>query len=572
MLIYTSSAQEAETNSETVQEIQPAEDEQLIAELEKEIDGLENLNLLKSLNELGDRDRNKNDVFTKREYFKRQLSIRKAYKITFINGTSIRTENTRDIALPSTFSYENYLKRKKAFTQLDNNLKISINEGKFTIRLLDKKDKNLGPGEFLNIKNLKNLTGEEIREVNIKLEQLVYNKGFLVISDDKNGVIIRKQKIKEAPKPNNKKSPFYGQAGESSEREDYNILMAALDRFLTTSSQDSDAPTVGSLIRELADLDEQTDSKLDRIGSLIAKYNALVAERKRLLKISSQDSPIVVNLNQHLADLKEQMKSELGRSVPFAVIEQAPIFPGCEDAVDKKACFQEHVQSHINTHLKYPKEAKEDGIQGDVFLIFTIDKNGAITNIRERSPLKSFGVEAQRIISLLPKMKPGKQDGEVVETPFSTKISFTLDPSARTLPKQEEDEAGKQEVLKRNKVARIDSLLVPFNLVEEVPIFPGCEKATNKVECFQKAMQKHIAVHFRYPKEAQKNKIQGRTSVMFTIGEDGTIQNIEARGPVPQFESEAKRIIKLLPVMKPGRHRDKAVRVPFSIPITFKLN
>ena len=113
---------------------------------------------------------------------------------------------------------------------------------------------------------------------------------------------------------------------------------------------------------------------------------------------------------------------------------------------------------------------------------------------------------------------------------------------------------------------------VAFALVEEVPVFPGCEEVlkANRRNCFQKQMQMHIAKNFRYPKIAQTKNIQGRVFVQFTIDIDGTVESIRTRGPHPILEKEAKRIISRLPKIKPGSKDGKLVKVPFSIPITFK--
>jgi protein TonB len=112
---------------------------------------------------------------------------------------------------------------------------------------------------------------------------------------------------------------------------------------------------------------------------------------------------------------------------------------------------------------------------------------------------------------------------------------------------------------------------VPFAVIENVPVFPGCENASNKRTCFNKMIQKHISKNFRYPEIAQEMGVQGRVSVMFTIQKDGSIGNIRMRGPDKNLEKEAARIIGKLPKMTPGKQRGRAVRVPFSIPIMFKL-
>lgn len=116
-----------------------------------------------------------------------------------------------------------------------------------------------------------------------------------------------------------------------------------------------------------------------------------------------------------------------------------------------------------------------------------------------------------------------------------------------------------------------EDIIVPFAVIEDVPIFPGCEGARNKKACFQEMIQKHIRKNFRYPEIAQEMGIQGRVNILFVIQKDGSIGNIRMRGPDKSLEAEALRIIQKLPNMTPGKQRGRPVKVPFSIPITFKL-
>ena len=114
---------------------------------------------------------------------------------------------------------------------------------------------------------------------------------------------------------------------------------------------------------------------------------------------------------------------------------------------------------------------------------------------------------------------------------------------------------------------------VPFFIVDEVPIFPECEGEKKDVmrDCFQKQMQQHVAKNFRYPEAAQKKKIQGRVSIFFVINEEGILEDIQTEGPDPILEQEGLRIFNLMPQLKPGKHHGKAVRVPYSLPLTFRL-
>lgn len=114
---------------------------------------------------------------------------------------------------------------------------------------------------------------------------------------------------------------------------------------------------------------------------------------------------------------------------------------------------------------------------------------------------------------------------------------------------------------------------VPFAIIEDVPLFPGCEKVkkSERRNCFQQKMNTHVASNFRYPEVALDMGISGRVFVIFIIAKDGSITKIRTRGPDKMLEKEAQRIVNLLPKMIPGKQRGKPVSVPFSLPINFKM-
>ncbi|EDP70337.1 TonB [Flavobacteriales bacterium ALC-1] len=117
-----------------------------------------------------------------------------------------------------------------------------------------------------------------------------------------------------------------------------------------------------------------------------------------------------------------------------------------------------------------------------------------------------------------------------------------------------------------------EDIEVPFAVIERIPQFPGCKGTNDELKiCFQKEMNKHLQKHFKYPEAASELNIQGRVFVFFLINKNGVVTNIKSRGPDRLLEKEAERIISLLPKMKPGKQRNKAVGVPYSIPINFKL-
>lgn len=116
--------------------------------------------------------------------------------------------------------------------------------------------------------------------------------------------------------------------------------------------------------------------------------------------------------------------------VPFAVIENVPVFPGCEKKKtnnEKKACMSEKISKFVNK--KFNTDLAGDlGLSGRqrINVIFKIDKTGSIVGIRARAPHPGLEKEAKRVIGQLPKMKPGKQRGKAVTVPYSLPIIFQV--------------------------------------------------------------------------------------------------------------------------------------------------
>ena len=116
---------------------------------------------------------------------------------------------------------------------------------------------------------------------------------------------------------------------------------------------------------------------------------------------------------------------------------------------------------------------------------------------------------------------------------------------------------------------------VPFAVIEDVPIFPGCEKFKNNNErkkCMQENITKYVNKNFDTDLGSELG-LSGinRVIVQFRIDEKGNIGQVMARAPHPRLEQEASRVIKSLPKMQPGKQRGKAVGVMYSLPIVFKV-
>lgn len=116
---------------------------------------------------------------------------------------------------------------------------------------------------------------------------------------------------------------------------------------------------------------------------------------------------------------------------------------------------------------------------------------------------------------------------------------------------------------------------VPFAVIEDVPIFPGCENLSNndqRKKCMSEKISKYVNKEFDTDLGAELG-LSGinRVIVQFRIDEKGNIGQVRARAPHPRLEQEAARVINSLPKMKPGKQRGKPVGVMYSLPIAFKV-
>lgn len=101
-----------------------------------------------------------------------------------------------------------------------------------------------------------------------------------------------------------------------------------------------------------------------------------------------------------------------------------------------------------------------------------------------------------------------------------------------------------------------------YDVAEVMPEFPGG----------QSALFKFLSANVSYPELAMKNGIQGRVIVSFVVERDGSITNAQVMKSVdPSLDREALRLVRSMPAWSPGKQKGVAVRVKYTIPVTFKL-
>jgi len=119
-----------------------------------------------------------------------------------------------------------------------------------------------------------------------------------------------------------------------------------------------------------------------------------------------------------------------------------------------------------------------------------------------------------------------------------------------------------------------EDIEVPFAVIENVPVYPGCEKGNNdaKRKCMSDKITKFVQKKFNTGLAGDLG-LSGRQriNVIFKIDKNGNVTGVRSRAPHPRLEKEAARVINMLPKMKPGRQRGKSVIVPYSLPIIFQV-
>lgn len=117
------------------------------------------------------------------------------------------------------------------------------------------------------------------------------------------------------------------------------------------------------------------------------------------------------------------------------VAEQMPRFPGCENEAteeEKDKCAKTKMLEYIYKNIEYPKEARENEIEGMVVIQFVVSEKGEITDVKiVRDVGGGCGLESEKVVKSMndmpEKWTPGKQDGQNVKVLYTLPVKFKLE-------------------------------------------------------------------------------------------------------------------------------------------------
>ena len=297
-----------------------------------------------------------------------------------------------------------------------------------------------------------------------------------------------------------------------------------------------------STVNDKGEFRVETSSKADILFEYTGKDGKTLAWMCRTTELAKMDPD---NMVIKLIPVKI-IKPNVTDADVYEVVENMPEFPDGGMPGLKK---------YLSANIRYPEAAHKAGTQGRVTVQFVVGKDGSIGNVSIlRGVDPALDAEAIRVISGMPKWKPGTQKGEPVNVKYTVPVMFRLTPE----PVDKIDEMIV--VGYRNPDAPVTGEV--YETVDKMPEFPGG----------MTGLMQHLSKNIRYPAEAHTNNIQGRVVVSVIINTEGKVTNAKiVQSVAPSLDAEALRVTGTMPDWIPGTKDGKPVNVKYTFPVVFRL-
>ena len=297
-----------------------------------------------------------------------------------------------------------------------------------------------------------------------------------------------------------------------------------------------------STVNDKGEFRVETSSKADILFEYTGKDGKTLAWMCRTTELAKMDPD---NMVIKLIPVKI-IKPNVTDADVYEVVENMPEFPDGG---------MPGLMKYLSANIRYPEAAHKAGTQGRVTVQFVVGKDGSIGNVSIlRGVDPALDAEAIRVISSMPKWKPGTQKGEPVNVKYTVPVMFRLTPE----PVEKIDEMIV--VGYRNPDAPVTGEV--YETVDKMPEFPGG----------MTGLMQHLSKNIRYPAEAHTNNIQGRVVVSVIINTDGKATNAQiVQGVAPSLDAEALRVATTMPDWTPGTKDGKPVNVKYTFPVVFRL-
>lgn len=266
-----------------------------------------------------------------------------------------------------------------------------------------------------------------------------------------------------------------------------------------------------------------------------------------------EETDIIPTLKENEATIMEVVDEQNQKSNDaFMIVEDQPSYPGGQKAWIK----------HLMTNLEYPEKAKQEGIEGAVFLSFVVDKDGSLEDFQV---IRGIGggcdEEALRVLMESGKWNPGKQRGNIVKARMQMRVVFSLGGNLESDPVMISSEIPTIHE-KQNITDVIEDDPDVFKIVEERPTFPGG----------QAAWSDHLKATLNYPEKAKDAGVEGEVFLSFIVDKDGSIVDPQViRGIGYGCDEEALKVLKASQNWNPAKQRGEIVKSRMQTRIVFRM-
>ena len=249
-----------------------------------------------------------------------------------------------------------------------------------------------------------------------------------------------------------------------------------------------------------------------------------------------------------------QLRKETGKRNLQAMVTMFLLFAAIAAIVIAKVSFDNYMAS------------RNAAIETDVELQNLAEKKEVKQEKKDEPEVEKIEVERVKssVAFTVPEIKKDdevkedqemKSQDELLET--TTAIgAFTVEGNDETAEvKHVEEKIAEPEPVKEEETK-------VFDVVEQMPSFPGG----------QGALMQWLSSNIKYPVIAAENGVQGRVIIQFVVEKDGSVSGVTvAKSVDPSLDKEAQRVVKSMPKWIPGKQNGSAVRVKYTVPVTFKL-
>ena len=377
------------------------------------------------------------------------------------------------------------------------------------------------------------VNSERKQIVQVKPEEWGENHEKTIVMPDNPLILADEQGTKELQQEKSDKVTYKGKIVDEAGNPlgDVKIIIDQKYQSMTTST-----------VNDKGEFRVETSSKADILFEYTGKDGKTLAWMCRTTELAKMDPD---NMVIKLIPVKI-IKPNVTDADVYEVVENMPEFPDGG---------MPGLMKYLSANIRYPEAAHKAGTQGRVTVQFVVGKDGSIGNVGIlRGVDPNLDAEAIRVISSMPKWKPGTQKGEPVNVRYTVPVMFRLTPEP---------------------VDKIDEMIVVGYRNPDAPVTGEVYEVADKMPEFPGGMtglMQHLSKNIRYPAEAHTNNIQGRVVVSVIINTEGKVTNAKiVQGVAPSLDAEALRVTGTMPDWIPGTKDGKPVNVKYTFPVVFRL-